>query len=128
MSLLSEQSAKDEFGRSKMQLEAIVRRPVELFAFPYGNYNESLSDLAKDFGYQRVFTIEPALAFSRPDEFVTGSCSVSPTDWNLEFRLKLLGAYHWLPPVYRFKRKAILTMGKWTSRTKQKQPVMSGDA
>jgi hypothetical protein len=40
-----------------------------------------------------------------PGEFVLGRISVEPTDWALEFRLKLLGAYRWLPQAIALKRK-----------------------
>lgn len=119
LSILTEKDARNELERSKMDLEMALGRPVQLFAFPYGRCTESLANLARQAGYQRVFTIKPQLAFSEPDEYVTGSCSVSPTDWNLEFRLKLLGAYHWMPPIYRFRHRTGLLLKSWTSRTKQ---------
>jgi peptidoglycan/xylan/chitin deacetylase (PgdA/CDA1 family) len=125
---LSEQAAKEELGRSKRELEAIVRRPVELFAFPYGNYNEAVTELSKDCGYRRVFTIQPKIAFSRPDEYVTGSCPVSPDDWSLEFRLKLLGAYRWLVPLYGCKQKMVVMMKRWSHRTALQSPPISRDA
>lgn len=126
LSILTEKDALDELERSKIDLEAVLGRPVQLFAFPYGRCNESLANLAKQAGYQRVFTIKPQLAFSEPDEFVTGSCSVSPTDWDLEFRLKLLGAYHWMPPIYRFRHRTGLLLKSWASRTKQNGLAVNG--
>jgi GT2 family glycosyltransferase/peptidoglycan/xylan/chitin deacetylase (PgdA/CDA1 family) len=96
MMSLSPENAKTELRKSRLDLEAILGRPVELFAFPYGRHNESLVQWCKEAGYQRVFTIQPKLAFSELNEFVTGSCAVSPMDWSLEFKMKLLGAYQWL--------------------------------
>jgi hypothetical protein len=40
----------------------------------------------------------------QPDEFVTGRIDVQPTDWQIEFRLKVLGAYRWLPHAFAVKR------------------------
>lgn len=117
LSALSEREARDELTRSRLELEAILKRPVTLCAFPYGRYREPIIEWSKQAGYQRIFTIQPELAFSEPDEYVTGSCSVSSGDWELEFKLKLLGAYHWLPPLYRSKEKLALALKKWTSRT-----------
>jgi len=119
LSVLTEKDARDELERSKIDLAAVLGRPVQLFAFPYGRCNQSLANLARQAGYQRVFTIKPQLAFSDPDEYVTGSCSVSPTDWNLEFRLKLLGAYHWMPPIYRLRHRTGRLLKSWASGTKQ---------
>jgi len=107
LSLLSENEAREQLGRSKIELETLLGRPVNLFAFPYGGCTKALTELAREAGYQRVFTIQPELARLKPDEFVTGSCPTSPTDWNLEFRLKLLGAYRWLPSIYALKRRIV---------------------
>src|SRR5207245_1160814 len=81
----------------------------KLFSFPHGSFNAKLVEWCREAGYERVFTILPTLAFSDPREFVTGRVSVEPTDWPLEFRLKLLGAYRWLPFGFGLKRK-ILSM------------------
>jgi len=104
MTSLSEEAATAELRKSRIDLEAILGRPVALFAFPYGRHNESLVRWCKEAGYQRVFTIQPKLAFSEAGEFVTGSCAVSPTDWPLEFKLKLLGAYQWLYQLQKGRR------------------------
>jgi peptidoglycan/xylan/chitin deacetylase (PgdA/CDA1 family) len=119
LSLLTEMDATAELERSKIDLEAVLERPVQLFAFPYGSSTDALTGLSKKMGYQRVFTIQPELAFSTPDEYVTGSCSVSPTDWNLEFKLKLLGAYHWLPRIYTLRYAARLILRKWSALLRQ---------
>ena len=98
---LRPEEAIAELRKSRLDLEALLERPVELFAFPYGRQNTSLLKWCKEVGYQRVFTTEPRLAFTEPGEFVTGSFGVSPNDWPLEFTLKLLGAYQWL---YQLKK------------------------
>ena len=107
LSLLNEDAARDQLRRSKVELEAILGRPVNQFAFPYGGCTDALTELAREVGYRRVFTIQPELALLKPDEFITGSCPASPSDWGLEFRLKLLGAYRWLPSLYSMKRKLL---------------------
>jgi peptidoglycan/xylan/chitin deacetylase (PgdA/CDA1 family) len=106
LSALSPRQAREELERSRTTLEAILGRKVSLFAFPYGRFNRELTNLSRQVGYQRVFTIRPEMAFSTAEEYVTGSCAVSPTDWELEFKLKLLGAYHWLPWIYKIRSQA----------------------
>lgn len=105
---LSEEEALEELCKSKRELEAITRRPVELFAFPYGLFSERLIAMCKQAGYRRVLTTLPTLAFTTPREHVTGSVDVSPDDWALEFKLKLLGAYRWLPFAFAVKRRIAL--------------------
>jgi len=102
---LLEAEARRELSASRERLGALLNRNITLFSFPYGALNERLVDLCREAGYERVFTIVPTLAFSDPNEFMTGRVAVEPTDWRLEFRLKLLGAYRWLPPILKWKAK-----------------------
>ncbi len=105
---LSEMSARRELTESRIKLEQLLGRPVTTFSFPYGAFNAQLVEWCRDAGYKRVFTTLPLIAFSEPEEFAVGRVSVEPTDWPLEFRLKVLGAYRWLPLAYKMKR-AILS-------------------
>ncbi len=97
--------AKREIGESRLKLEKILRRRVRLFSFPYGAYNADTIEWCRKAGYERVFTTSPTWAFVNPKEFVTGRVSVEPSDWPLEFRMKVMGAYRWLPRAISLKRK-----------------------
>jgi peptidoglycan/xylan/chitin deacetylase (PgdA/CDA1 family) len=101
---LAEGNARRELSESRIKLEQLLARPVKTFSFPYGDFNAQLVEWCRDTGYERVFTTLPVIAFSDPEEFAVGRVSVEPTDWPLEFRLKLLGAYRWLPLAYKLKR------------------------
>jgi peptidoglycan/xylan/chitin deacetylase (PgdA/CDA1 family) len=102
---VTDSKARQELVESRTKLEEATGRPVRLFSFPYGASNERLIARCRDAGYTRVFTILPRLGLREPDEYVTGRVVVDPTDWPLEFRLKLVGAYRWLPQVFRWKRR-----------------------
>ncbi|MGD9899093.1 MAG: polysaccharide deacetylase family protein [Calditrichaceae bacterium] len=97
-------TAKTELFESRSILESMLGKKVKLFSFPYGGHNTALIDLALQAGYDRVFTIEPHRAIKTPDEKVTGRVWTSPDDWWLEFRLKLLGYYSWLPAYYSMRQ------------------------
>src|ERR1700691_5938431 len=97
--------ARSEISASAAELQRILYMDVSLFSFPYGEFNSRLIQLCRDAGYERVFTTLPTLAFCGPDEFVSGRVTVEPTDWPIEFRLKILGAYRWLPLAIALKRK-----------------------
>lgn len=101
---LDSAEAKHEIEDSRRKLETIVGQRVTLFSFPYGAFTEELLAHCKAAGYERVFTILPVLAFSDPREFVSGRVHVDPTDWSLEFQLKIAGAYRWLPYAFEAKR------------------------
>jgi peptidoglycan/xylan/chitin deacetylase (PgdA/CDA1 family) len=88
--------ARRELEQSKAELETLLGRKVGLFSFPHGACDSQTIGLARAAGYDRVFTINPCNAFTGPDSFVLGRVLVDPSDWPLEFRLKILGAYRWL--------------------------------
>jgi peptidoglycan/xylan/chitin deacetylase (PgdA/CDA1 family) len=93
---LSQTEAKTELSASREKLRNLLNRDINVFSFPYGALTEQLVTLCREVGYERVFTIRPRLAFASPQEFVVGRIAANPTDWTLEFHLKLLGAYRWL--------------------------------
>jgi peptidoglycan/xylan/chitin deacetylase (PgdA/CDA1 family) len=113
LSLMDEVSAKKEIQNSKNKLEDIIGRKVNLLSFPHGACTDKCISFARLAGYERVFTIQPSLGITYPDEFVTGRVGVSAEDWLLEFRLKMVGAYRWLPLAYSLKRK-IRSLWNWS--------------
>jgi peptidoglycan/xylan/chitin deacetylase (PgdA/CDA1 family) len=104
---LSDEEAKFQISASRDELKKLLDRDIKLFSFPYGALNRRLVELCREAGYERVFSVLPTPAFTNPQEFVTGRIAVNPSDWKLEFRLKILGAYQWLPRVIAFKRKLL---------------------
>lgn len=102
---LSTEAAAEELASSRQTLQKLFGREIDLFSFPYGAFDSALVNMCRAAGYRRVFTTLPRSADSDPNEFVTGRVSVDTTDWDFEFRLKLSGAYSWLPRVSEWKRK-----------------------
>jgi peptidoglycan/xylan/chitin deacetylase (PgdA/CDA1 family) len=96
---------REEVHGSRVKLEKILGREVKLFSSPYGEFDEKVIAACREAGYERTFTSLPYLAFAAPHEFVTGRVGAAPTDWPLEFRLKLAGAYRWVPHAYKLKRR-----------------------
>lgn len=104
---LDEPEARRELCDSRMMLQALTQRKISTLSFPYGNFNDHLSDWCREAGYERVFTTLPRNAFQNASEFCTGRITAEPTDWEVEFRLKLLGAYRWLPFAISWKRRIL---------------------
>jgi len=100
---LDEKEARRELCQSREELRAILDKDINLLSFPHGTYNQKLLELSQQTGYTRVFSSEPA--FLDPQGYLAGRIDVQPTDWRIEFRLKLLGAYSWLPFAFPLKRK-----------------------
>ena len=101
---LERTEAEREITESKKTLEKILAKEVRLLSFPHGAYNTLHVDIAKRAGYSRVFTISPQRALVSPDEYITGRIFADPRDWTLEYLLKILGAYQWLPFAYNLKQ------------------------
>jgi peptidoglycan/xylan/chitin deacetylase (PgdA/CDA1 family) len=93
---LDDTTAALELGESKEALTAILGRRVTLFSFPHGGYDQRCCELARQAGYEHVFTIEPGLARQSPTQFVIGRVRVDCDDWPLEFQLKVIGSYRWV--------------------------------
>jgi peptidoglycan/xylan/chitin deacetylase (PgdA/CDA1 family) len=102
--LLSETEAKHELLESRMKLEKLLQRRITLFSFPYGEFTPALLELCREAGYERVYTSFPGNARCSPPAFAVGRVSAEPSDWPVEFRLKVLGAYAWLPRAISVKR------------------------
>ena len=95
-----------ELVESRRQLTKILGQDVALFALPYGAGSTEVVRLATSAGYTRLFLNVPVHRVSSADPLV-GRIEVSPTDWPLEYRLKIRGAYQWLPWAMTAKRKVM---------------------
>ena len=98
---LSGAEAKKEVYQSREFLRDHLKREINTLSFPHGVYDQNHVQFARLAGYRRVFSISPSLA---DKEYVVGRVRVDPTDWRIEFILKLLGAYRWLPLAFSVKR------------------------
>lgn len=103
MCLLNEQEARLELEASRECLEQALGREIDTFVFPYGRHNASLVDMVRSAGYRRVFTGNARPARMTQDEFVIGRVRVDPSDLLWEFRLKVKGAYCWMPVMSALK-------------------------
>lgn len=91
---LPEAVARRELRISREKLSRMIGRDVNLFCFPFGAADPESVRLCREEGYIRAFTGIPG--FFRPDEFATGRVRVDPSDWTIEFFLKIVGAYIWV--------------------------------
>ncbi len=104
---LDEREAWRELSESRAHLERILGREVKLFCFPFGVYSAEAVELCRAAGYERVFSGMPSPALRDPHEFLIGRMRVDPGDWLLEFHLKLMGAYDWVPLAASLKRRVL---------------------
>jgi peptidoglycan/xylan/chitin deacetylase (PgdA/CDA1 family) len=101
---LSFEAAKQEICDSKSVLESLFGRKVKSFSFPYGDCDDREARLCREAGYEWAFTSRHENAFRTEDAFLVGRVSLEPADWDLEFRVKILGGYAWRPWAVKVKR------------------------
>jgi peptidoglycan/xylan/chitin deacetylase (PgdA/CDA1 family) len=118
---LTDDEARDEIAVSRAKLSEKLGRECDLFAFPYGAFDKRLIEICRQSGYRRIFTTLPYPAQLGPLEFVSGRVTVEPTDWPLEFFLKLHGSYRWLPLAFAVKR----SLTKFRAKAGADGPVRS---
>lgn len=116
---LSQKRIQSELINSKRDLELVVGREVSLFSFPHGGQNSRLVRAAIEAGYSRVFTVVPNPVLNEFNQRAVGRIRVDPTDWSIEFYLKICGAYRWiawLDCIRDFRKSLLLS---WCHLNKQ---------
>jgi len=100
---LDDVEGKREIFQSKVDLERLLAKRIDLISFPHGDYRERHLKWALEAGYKKAFGTFPAYFIDGGN--IGGRVRVDPSDWLLEFKMKLLGAYRWLPWAIAVKRK-----------------------
>jgi peptidoglycan/xylan/chitin deacetylase (PgdA/CDA1 family) len=84
-----------EIRESKTILESRLNKEIHYFAFPYGNYNSKLLECCYKAGYKQIFSVAPEPPLTPLRKYVKGRVIVRPSDWKIEFILKIIGGYGW---------------------------------
>ncbi len=105
LSGLDEHAQESEIIGSKDALEKLLGRKITMFSAPFGSYDETSLRLAQAAGYQRFFLNIPTDFSENLEQFIVGRVDITPEDWSLEYRLKMVGAYQWLHVAITLKRK-----------------------
>jgi peptidoglycan/xylan/chitin deacetylase (PgdA/CDA1 family) len=101
---LPERDVRFELTESRRVLGGLLASEITLFALPFGAGNPDVLRLAAESGYTRIFLGDPVWDHWEPEMLAIGRIGVSADDWRLEFRLKTLGAYQWMPLAIAAKR------------------------
>lgn len=104
---ISQDEARREIIQSKKELEDILNTPIETISFPHGDFNQTHIDIAIQAGYRQAYSILPELIYAGSADLVRGRVKADPSDWRIEYRLKLLGAHRWLPVAFALKRRLL---------------------
>lgn len=104
LTLVGPERAREEIVESRVAIAKLIDDTVTLFAFPYGDYDASVADICRQEGFRHVFTIVPEPVDLSAGSLIRGRVSVEPDDGDLEFFLKMSGAYAWMPLASALKR------------------------
>jgi len=87
---MSNEMLRRELAESKVELENITGRPVDLISFPFGRTDERVNDAARECGYRIGFTLGETMR-AAPDEsrFVVSRIPVYSADDYYSLRGKL---------------------------------------
>ena len=109
--------ARAEIVESRAAIAKLIGDSVTLFAFPYGDYDAGVVDICRQEGFRHVFTIVPEPVDLSADPLIRGRVSVDPDDGDLEFFLKMSGAYAWMPLASALKRRLQSVSGRVLNTT-----------
>jgi hypothetical protein len=82
-----------------------MNESISLFSIPHGQFDDDVISMCRQAGYSYVYSILPKPVHFTKNEYVRGRIDVDPWDWKLEYFLKLVGAYCWLPRAFSLKRR-----------------------
>lgn len=67
---LSIDDVRNEIIKDKIGLEEIINKKIEVFAYPYGEYNDEVINVLKDVGYIGARTVNSTYSFDIPNDFL----------------------------------------------------------
>jgi peptidoglycan/xylan/chitin deacetylase (PgdA/CDA1 family) len=99
LGLIPLDQARAEVRDSKVQLEDMLGREVAYFAYPYGNYNAAVRDLALEAGYVAACSTRWGKSHAKKELFALRRIEIYGQDSLLQFALKLRLGTHNMPPL-----------------------------
>lgn len=115
-----------ELRLSRVRLGELLNSDVQWFCFPFGAHDDRSVELCRAAGYSRAFGGQATRPGRLPDAFLLGRVRADPSDWPLEFYLKVKGAYggFW---VAASLRRWVRTWFRWSSAAVQGAAAASSE-
>ena len=105
LTLIGPNEAQAEITELKAELECLLGRTVELFAFPYGDFNREVLHFCEEAGYRFVYSIGPGSVDPTDTTMLRPRVAVKLSDTRIEFWLKLRGGYEWMQFTSAMRRR-----------------------
>ena len=104
MAAVTPDEAARQAAESRSTLEKLCGQSVDEFAFPYGSLNDAAVQAVAAAGYRRAYSVMPERIGTGHSAMLRGRTAVEPSDPERVFRLKMHGAFCWMPLASRLKR------------------------
>ena len=104
-----------ELLESRIRLSGLLAADVNLICFPFSAYDESIIKISRAAGYVRAFGAQTTPLSQSHDAFLIQRVRVDPTDWPIEFHLKLMNAYRVAFFAARLKQRARTALSRLIS-------------
>lgn len=104
MAELSPAEQARQAGDSRRALEDLCGTNIDEFAFPYGSINPAALQAVQAAGYRHAYTVMPQRVDPADPDLLRGRTAAEPGDDEALFRLKMMGAFAWLPLASRAKQ------------------------
>ncbi len=114
--------ASEEIRESKERLEDLLGRPVDHFAYPFGDYSQAVRQIVIEAGYSGACSTRWGKRHKQADLFDLRRVEVTGQDSLLQFALKLRLGTHNMPPVPEARnliRRRLEAMGLLAERRSQ---------
>ena len=82
-----------------------MQRTVQRIAYPFGDWDGRVADATGVAGYRSAFTVRPSCVNHNDAQLAIPRVTVEPTDWPVEFRLKVRGAYRWMGALMALRQR-----------------------
>ena len=93
---LSPDEVVQELVESKTILENISAQRITALAYPHGDFNAEITDIAHANGLFQLLTLEERILPRNQSQGQMGRFIMEADVWAIEFRLTVDGAYTWL--------------------------------
>jgi peptidoglycan/xylan/chitin deacetylase (PgdA/CDA1 family) len=104
MSTLSYEEQLKELEQNISFLGKDLNKKINLFAYPYGKYNNDSINAVRDIGLDAAFTVNSGLVDSTTSIYEINRICIDTAPTILEMIIKVSGVWNWLFPKQHFKR------------------------
>ena len=105
----NDSTVKFEIQTSKSMLETLLQKPINFFAYPYGDYDSKTARLVQEAGYTAAFSLNPGRVIKTDNLYFLPRIAIYRCDtiWSFKAKLGLMGDF-----CFNFERKKNLIINK----------------